>query len=216
MNAQPTHAIKEPTNLSPRIQWLRDYYFQGLDRAWNNEWVSWTTGTSWDFQYEELPFYIVPESYAFFPTFRAAFKQTARPVELPSGFWSWTIPERKAWFIKEVMVNYLPQEILPGDLIAGGRFNVQTSTCLTRREAKEYAKRVYAKGGTRQQPADVGGVVDAVHAEADEEVECDEQPDLHGQVAGVARQRRHVHAVRDEQDAEEAEDPAAGTDTEPG
>jgi pyruvate-formate lyase len=150
MNAQPAHAIKEPTNLSPRIQWLRDYYFRGLDRAWNNEWVSWTTGTPWDFQYEELPFYIVPESYAFFPTFRAAFKQTARPVELPSAFWSWTIPERKAWFVREVMVNYLPQEILPGDLIAGGRFNVQTSTCLTRREAKEYAKRVYAKGGTRQ------------------------------------------------------------------
>ena len=150
MNAQPAHAIKEPTNLSPRIQWLRDYYFRGLDRAWNNEWVSWTTGTPWDFQYEELPFYIVPESYAFFPTFRAAFKQTARPVELPSAFWSWTIPERKAWFVKEVMVNYLPQEILPGDLIAGGRFNVQTSTCLNKREAKEYAKWVYAKGGTRQ------------------------------------------------------------------
>jgi pyruvate-formate lyase len=150
MNAQARHAIKEPTNLSPRIQWLRDYYFQGLNRAWNNEWISWTTGTPWDFQYEELPFYIVPESYAFFPTFRAAFKQTARPVELPPAFWSWSIPERKAWFVKEVMVNYLPQEILPGDLIAGGRFNVQTSTCLTRREAKDYAKRVYAKGGTRQ------------------------------------------------------------------
>jgi hypothetical protein len=88
MNAQARHAIKEPTHLSPRIQWLRDYYFQGLNRAWNNEWISWTTGTPWDFQYEELPFYIVPESYAFFPTFRAAFKQTARPVELPPAFWS--------------------------------------------------------------------------------------------------------------------------------
>ncbi len=145
-----TYAIKEPRNLSPRIQWLRDYYFQGVDRAWNNEWTSWSTGTPWDFQYEELPFYIVPETYAFFPTFRAAFKQTARPVALHPEFWSWSLPERKVWFVREVMVNYVPQEILPGDLIAGARFNVQTSTCLTKREAKEYSKQVYGKGGTRQ------------------------------------------------------------------
>jgi pyruvate-formate lyase len=146
----PKYAIKEPKNLSPRIQWLRDYYFQGVNRAWNNEWVSWTTGTPWDFQYEELSFYIVPETYAFFSPFRAAFQQTAKPVMLPPDFWSWSIAERKAWFVKEVMVEYMPQEILPGDLIAGARFNVQTSTCLTKREAKEYSKLVYEKGGTRE------------------------------------------------------------------
>jgi pyruvate-formate lyase len=146
----PKYAIKEPKNLSRRIQWLRDYYFQGVNRAWNNEWVSWTTGTPWDFQYEELPFYIVPETYAFFSTFRAAFQQTAKPVALPPDFWSWSIAERKAWFVKEVMVAYMPQEVLPGDLIAGARFNVQTSTCLTKREAREYSKLVYEKGGTRE------------------------------------------------------------------
>jgi len=148
--AQPQVSLKKPKNLSPRIQWLRDYYFQGVNRAWNNEFTSWTTGTPWDIQYEELPFYIVPETYAFFSTFRGAFKQTARPVKLDPEFWSWSLPERKAWFVKEVMVHYLPQEILPGDLIAGGRFNVQTSTCLTEREAKDYSRQVYAKGGTRQ------------------------------------------------------------------
>jgi pyruvate-formate lyase len=148
--AEPRYRVKEPYDLSPRIQWLRDYYFQGLARPWNNEWTSWTTGTAWDFQYEELPYYIVPETYPFFSTFRAAFQQTARPVALHPEFWSWSIPERKAWFVKEVLVHYLPQEILPGDLLAGGRFNVQTSTCLSKSEAKEYAKLVYAKGGTRQ------------------------------------------------------------------
>jgi pyruvate-formate lyase len=148
--AQPKYRIKEPKNLSPRIQWLRDYYFRGLGREWNNEWISWTTGTPWDFQYEELPFYIVPETYAFFPTFRAAFKQTATPVDLHPEFWSWSIAERKAWFVREVMVKYLPQEILPGDLIAGARFNIQTSTCLDKREAKSYAKAVIGKGGTRE------------------------------------------------------------------
>ena len=96
---KPRYTVKEPQNLSPRIQWLRDYYFQGVDRSWNNEFTSWTTGTPWDFQYEELDFYIVPETYTFFPTFRGSFKQTARPVKLTPDFWSWSLPERKAWFI---------------------------------------------------------------------------------------------------------------------
>ena len=65
----PRYQIKKPENLSPRIQWLRDYYFQGVNRRWNNEATSWTTGTDWDFQYEEISFYIVPETYAFFSTF---------------------------------------------------------------------------------------------------------------------------------------------------
>lgn len=146
---QTRYTIKKPKNLSPRIQWLRDYYFQGVERRWNNEFSAWTTGTAWDFQYEELSFYIVPETYTFFPTFRASFKQIARPVTLHQDFWSWSLPERKAWFNREVLVNYLPQEVLPGDLLAGGRFNVITSTCLTRKEARIYRKLVDGKDGAR-------------------------------------------------------------------
>jgi pyruvate-formate lyase len=144
-------AVKSPTNLSPRIQWLRDHYFQGVKRAWNNEFTSWTTGTPWDFQFNETTFYIVPETYTFFPTFRGAFRQVARKVALDLAFWSWSIPERRAWFVKEVMTRHLPVEILPGDLVAGGRFNVQTSTCMTRREAAAFDKLVVGKGGTREQ-----------------------------------------------------------------
>ena len=70
--AEQRFAIKSPTNLSPRIQWLRDYYFQGVKRAWNNEFTAWTTGTPWDFQFNEITFYIVPETYTFFQTFRAS------------------------------------------------------------------------------------------------------------------------------------------------
>lgn len=40
------------------------------------------------------------------------------------------------------MVYYLPHEILPGDLIAGVRFNMQTSTCLNKAEAKAYEELV--------------------------------------------------------------------------
>lgn len=146
---KPRFSIKIPTNLSPRIQWLRDYYFQGVKRAWNNEYTSWTTGTPWDFQYNELTFYIVPETYTFLQTFRSSFKQVAHPVKLHPEFWKWSLPERRAWFNREVMVHYLPKEILPFDLVAGGRFNIQTSACLTEKETRERDKLVYGSTGSR-------------------------------------------------------------------
>jgi len=146
---KPKYAIKQPKDLSPRIQWLRDYYFQGVQRKWNNEFTSWTTGTPWDFQYNELTFYIVPETYFYLQTFRSSFKQTARPVTLDPAFWEWSLPERRAWFLKEVMLRYLPRELLPGDLIAGGRFNIQTSCCLNEAESKEYERLLFGKDGTR-------------------------------------------------------------------
>ena len=150
--AQQTAAgtgIKQPKNLSPRIRWLRDYYFQGTRRAWNNEFTAWSTGTPWDVQFDEMTFYIVPETYAFLQTFRSSLKQAARTVELHPDFWTWSLPERKAWFTREVMVEHVPAEILPGDLIAGGRFNVQTSMCWTKREARARDRLIYGRGGAR-------------------------------------------------------------------
>ena len=144
--AQTQHAIKEPHGLSPRIQWLRDYYFQGAERDWNNEFTCWTTGTPWDVVYDEISYYIVPETYAFFQTFRSSALQAARPLPLPDGFWRLSLPERRAWFIREVMVNHVPQEILPGDLLAGARFNILASRCWTKREARRRDRLV---NGTR-------------------------------------------------------------------
>jgi len=141
--------LKEPGNLSPRIKWLREYYFKGSERSWNNDYTAWTTGTPWDILFDEMTFYIVPELYSFMQTFRASIYQTARTVKLDKDFWSWSLPERKAWFMKEVMVNYVPQEILPGDLIAGARFNVQTSMCWTEEEAKKRDGLIYGKRGAR-------------------------------------------------------------------
>ena len=143
------YAIKTPYHLSPRIQWLRDYYFKGVQRAWNNEYTAWTTGTPWDFQYNELTFYIVPETYTFLQTFRSAYAQSARPVALHPDFWDWSLAERRAWFNREVMVSYLPKEILPGDLLAGARFNIQTSACLNEQETKERDRLVYGSQGAR-------------------------------------------------------------------
>ncbi|MFO7568372.1 MAG: pyruvate formate lyase family protein [Smithellaceae bacterium] len=151
MNAvlAPEHVIKEPRGLSDRIAWLRNYYFQGTDRSWNNEYTSWTTGTPWDIIYNELTFYIVPETYPLLNTIGASYLQSARPVPLHPDFWTWSLVERRAWFVREVIVNHVPQEILPGDLLAGARFNIQASMCFTQKESREWTKRVKGKKGAR-------------------------------------------------------------------
>ena len=142
-------SIKKPKGLSARITWLRDYYFKGTGRAWNNEFTSWTTGTPWDVQFNEMTFYIVPEVYMLMQTMLSSYRQAARKVELYKDFWSWSLAERRAWFVRETMVHYVPKEILPCDLIAGGRFNIQTSLCLNRQEQKTYNRLTAGKNGAR-------------------------------------------------------------------
>jgi formate C-acetyltransferase len=139
--------LKEPGHLSPRIEWLRNYYFSGVERPWNNEFTAWGTGQPWDVLFDETTFFIVPETYAFHRTFRSSFIQAAHPMALPEDFWTRSLPERKAWFVREVMLNHVPQELLPGDLIAGGRFNIQTSKCWTREETARRDRLMYGKKG---------------------------------------------------------------------
>jgi len=146
---EQAHALKQPHGLSPRIQRLRDYYFEGLKRPWNNEFTCWTSGVAWDVVYDEITYYIVPETYAFFEPFRASTLQAARPVDLADDFWAWSLPERRAWFIRQVMVEHVPQEVLPGDLLCGGRFNILASRCWTKKEARNRDKRVGGKRGAR-------------------------------------------------------------------
>ena len=143
--------IKQPHGLSPRIQRLRDWYFSGLERDWNNQFTCWSTGTPWDQVYDETRYHIVPETYAFFQSFVRSTVQAARDVPLPRDFWRRSVPERRAWFIRQVMLEHLPAELLPGDLIAGGRFNLQASGCLDKREQKRRDKAIFGKGGAREQ-----------------------------------------------------------------
>jgi trans-4-hydroxy-L-proline dehydratase len=147
----PKHALKEPSGLSPRIAWLRDYYFRGKERAWNNQFTAWTTGTPWDNLFNEITFYNVPETFLLLSALSGSFLQSARKVPLHPEFWQWSLPERRAWFVREVIVNKVPLEILPGDLIAGARFNVQASLCLNEKEAREWNRLVRGKNGARQQ-----------------------------------------------------------------
>jgi len=141
--------MKEPYGLSDRIKWLRDYYFQGAKRKWNNEFIPLTTGTDWDELFDEITFYVVPETYAFYQQFVISSKQSAHQVAVQEDFFERSIAERRAWFIREAMVNVVPQEVLPGDLIAGGRFNLLASRCWSKAEAKARNARVFGKNGTR-------------------------------------------------------------------
>ncbi len=135
-------AIKAPGRLSPRVQWLRDYYFEGTKRRWNNEYCAYTNGTPWDVQFDELTYFIVPETYCFLKPFVASCRQSAQKVEIPDDFFERSIPERKAWFTKEVVTRHLPVEILPNDLLCGAQFNVQYSMCLDKKEQKKRNKLV--------------------------------------------------------------------------
>lgn len=141
--------IKQPKNLSPRVEWLRNYFFKGVEREWNNEYRVFTTGTPWDEMYNEVTYYIVPETFAFMGAFQKCLPQGAKKIDVPADFFKKDLVERRASFVKEAMVNHVPRHILRGDLIAGAVFNLFTSHCLTKAEYKERAKLVYGKNGTR-------------------------------------------------------------------
>ena len=142
MAAKYEDAVKKPGKLSPRVKWLRDYYFQGTKRLWNNEYNPYTTGTPWDIQFDEITYYIVPETYSFLSTFVQSFRQISEVVPVDDAFWEKSLPERKAEFTKTCVCERLPIEILPGDLLCGARFNMQTSMCLTEAQQKERNRRV--------------------------------------------------------------------------
>jgi len=146
--------MKEPKNLSPRIQWLRDFYFEGTKRIWNNEYTCFTDGNPWDFQFDELTYYIVPETIAFYQTFRSSAAQSATAIPLPAGYWDLTRKERRATFLRKAVVNHLPAELLPHDLLCGARFNLLTSHCLTKREAADRDRRVLGRNGARRKVLD--------------------------------------------------------------
>ena len=143
-------SLKTPFGITHRVEWLRSYYFKGADRPWTNEYTSWTTGTSWDSQFSEITFYIVPEVYTLLQAMGGSFRLAARPVVLRPDFWELSLPERRAWFVKEVMTEYLPKEILPGDLLAGARFNIQTSLCLDKKEARDFERLTIGPKGARR------------------------------------------------------------------
>ncbi|MHA1131898.1 MAG: pyruvate formate lyase family protein, partial [Candidatus Helarchaeota archaeon] len=97
-----------------------------------------TTGTKWDQVWNLPKFGVVPEMYMFGKCFENSILATAKKVDLPEGFWNLPIVLRKATFFDKVMSEMISVDILKGELIIGGKFNVALSKCLTEEEAKEY------------------------------------------------------------------------------
>jgi len=141
------YKIAEPHDLSPRSKWMRDYYFKGVKREWNNQYMPFTTGTDWDIIWNETDYYVAPEVHFYIGNkgkgvFESSLRSMAVPVNLPVDFWKLSLQERRITFFEEVMLNYVPQEIISeNDLIAGGRFNAQLSKCFSEKEAKSHWKK---------------------------------------------------------------------------
>lgn len=136
MESKYAESIKKPGELSPRVRALREWYFEGAGRSWNNEYLCFTTGTPWDKQFNELTYFIVPETYTFFDTFTRSSAQAAKRVALPESFFNLSIPERVALFNKLAITEHAPVELLPGDLLCGANFNMLSSMCLTKSEQR--------------------------------------------------------------------------------
>jgi formate C-acetyltransferase len=143
---EPKFPTAKPHDLSPRSQWLRNYYFMGVDRQWNNQYMPFTTGTDWDIIFEEGNMYIVPEAHLYIGNkgkgvFESSMRSMAQTIKLPENFWKLSLPERRIIFFEKAILDYIPQEIISeNDLIAGGRFHTQLSKCFTKKEAKKFWK----------------------------------------------------------------------------
>jgi len=143
----PKFPVAESHDLLSRSKWLRDYYFKGVDREWNNEYMPFTTGTDCDIIFFEGNYYIVPEMHYFMGIkdrgpYAFSIRSMALPVKLAEDFWKRSLPERRALFFEEVMLNDMPQEIISeNDLIAGGRFQTQLSMVFNEKEAKIFWKK---------------------------------------------------------------------------
>lgn len=140
--AKYENAVKKPRNLTPRVQWLRDYYFLGADRKWNNEYSCFTNGKVWDRCFDELSYHIVPETLTFFQPFTSGIVESAKVVPVSDDFFKKSIIERKAIYEKEIIVNHIPQDMLPGDLLCGAKFNAMYSMCLTKKEGEAREKEI--------------------------------------------------------------------------
>ena len=130
--------------LSQRVQKLREEYFNFGDRPYfRNEVMPISNGKEWDVVFPYHNFGVVPEVYPFNPCFSDSLLACAKIVkedDLPEEFWNWSIPKRRAAFFRTVLDQYLPVDILEGELIVGGQFSTALSRSLNKKEAKKYKK----------------------------------------------------------------------------
>jgi hypothetical protein len=135
--AKYENAVKQPGNLSPRVKWLRDYYFEGTKGNGITNIPAIPPAHHGTFSLIQLTYFIVPEMYTYMYPFTASFRSFSEVIPVPDDFWNKSIVERKAIFTKKAVCEKLPIEILPGDLLCGAKFNMMYSMCLTKEEQKD-------------------------------------------------------------------------------
>ena len=88
------------------------------------------------------------------PSFKPSAPPSSRrrdPVELHPDFWSWSLPERRAWFVREVMVRLSAAGDPAGRPARRGALQRhRPPPAWTKQEARDYGKLVYGKNGTRE------------------------------------------------------------------
>ncbi len=123
-------------NLSPRVRQLREQYWSFYEREFTNQVRAYTTDTAWDVVYSIWSWTNVPEVALFQPGYRSYLRAAATPVDLPAIFWREPLAVRQALFFRQVLRQYLPVQILPGELVVGSHFSTALSRCLNRDEAR--------------------------------------------------------------------------------
>jgi hypothetical protein len=119
---------------------LRDQFWDFYNRDYTNEVRAFTTGTSWDQVYAPWNWTTAPEMMMFFEGAKAYLLADATRVELPPGFWYQPLVVRRAIFFKRVLEQYLPVQILEGELVVGSHFSTSLSRTLTRSEGRQFAR----------------------------------------------------------------------------
>ncbi len=126
--------------LSPRVHRLRDQYWDFYNRDYRNEVRAYSSGAAWDQVYSPWNWTTVPEMMMFFEGSKTYLLADATRVSLPPGFWDLPLVVRRAIFFKRVVEEYLPAQILEGELVVGSHFSTALSRTLTRSEARKFAK----------------------------------------------------------------------------
>ena len=136
----PTTLWSPAETLSPRVRQLRDQFWDFYKRDYTNEVRAFTSGASWDQVYSPWNWTSAPEMMMFFEGAKAYLLADATRVELPPGFWDEPLVVRRAIFFKRVLEEYLPVQILEGELVVGSHFSTAFSRTLTRSEARRFAR----------------------------------------------------------------------------
>ncbi|MCD4752696.1 MAG: hypothetical protein K8R40_06470 [Anaerolineaceae bacterium] len=136
----PTSLWSPSETLSPRIHQLREQFWDFYDRDYTNEVRAFTSGTAWDHVYSPWNWTGASEMMMFFEGAKAYLLADATQVKLPPGFWDQPLVVRRAIFFKRVLEEYLPVQILAGELVVGSHFSTAFSRTLTRSEARRFTR----------------------------------------------------------------------------